>query len=587
MSGTKGKVAKTPVDNTATTAPDYTPSGATNIINLTQRSQQPYVPQPTVNDMNSYVPQGISPEQREFYERQNQLSADTGALPESTYFPTANTPIAKGNYSGSEIGSTTLFAPSNLVPFGLYDAREHALQQAAMAKVKRDQDALSWIGKPIQTKRTNVQPELAKTFMDWNERAIAAAQKEYGDNWSQMLKNDKNYQQGRQNFETIAKFNDDIVDVGAKLHELYNKKDYVVPPNVEKLVHDIAVTSSYADPNTFEGRNLYGDLQSAKGVLNAYQLINDLNLNPSVTESISKSVDGVNDVYKTTKITQNDKNALDAAAQGIYFQSQGTVPLDEIKKAINARYQRKIEVDLKTANNEKNKDGDGADATYTNKDFTDTPDILTNVMQHATFGKENGKVVKEIATRQAQTISKDGLAFKKPITVIAPAGASLLNASTGEPLGAGVQKVEFGYGSNTLVHSGDFHALPKDWQSRPEYAQDNVKGIYNPTVWGVATIKNGDKDQTIPVYGRMSDFENALVRAKNDDGTVKTGIPTDVFNKKAEALNNGSAPATAPAAPKASHKPAMSVSAYNKAKGKNYTRAQIEQHFGTQYTITD
>jgi len=61
----------------------------------------------------------------------------------SDYFPDINQPLAKGNYSGSIVGSNTIYTANGAVfPMGVYDARKRALQNEALKKKQQNQKML-------------------------------------------------------------------------------------------------------------------------------------------------------------------------------------------------------------------------------------------------------------------------------------------------------------------------------------------------------------------------------------------------------------------------------------------------------------
>lgn len=95
----------------------------------------------------------------------------------NTYYPSMENNIQKGYYSGSMIGSNPIYAPAVLYPYGLVDARQKALKDAADKKVA-ELDAYKNKIKSIQAPTTEhkaVQPEIQKQFYsglnDWIDKA--------------------------------------------------------------------------------------------------------------------------------------------------------------------------------------------------------------------------------------------------------------------------------------------------------------------------------------------------------------------------------------------------------------------------------
>ncbi len=81
-----------------------------------------------------------------------------------TYFPSEQNNIQKGSYSGAMIGSNPIYAPSQLMPYGLIDARQKALADAADQKAAENDAFAQRILKAPTTKRKAVQQTMQNDF---------------------------------------------------------------------------------------------------------------------------------------------------------------------------------------------------------------------------------------------------------------------------------------------------------------------------------------------------------------------------------------------------------------------------------------
>lgn len=174
----------------------------------------------TVQDVNSFVPQDLSPEQQQaFQDQQNASEPATGPLGMHDYYPTMNQPTNVGNYSGSVIGSTTLFAPGGaVVPLAMIDAREKAIQQAALAKAK-EVDAFRNSFKAPTSKLVNINPELTKQYTGFLDDSWKKALAKAGGNGNKakaILENDPNFNQREKSYRDLAKYGDEIVSKWAQ-----------------------------------------------------------------------------------------------------------------------------------------------------------------------------------------------------------------------------------------------------------------------------------------------------------------------------------------------------------------------------------
>lgn len=154
--------------------------------------------------------------------RGHEGSAETGALPMSTYFPGMENNIQKGYYSGSMVGSNPIYAPSGLYPFGMIDAHRQALARAADQKVA-EQDAwaqkMADATKAPTTKRKAVQEAMQNDFYKGISDYKAKFMKENPDfqgDINKALMRDQGFNQYLSDQHTRFEMEDQGVDTYAK-----------------------------------------------------------------------------------------------------------------------------------------------------------------------------------------------------------------------------------------------------------------------------------------------------------------------------------------------------------------------------------
>lgn len=137
----------------------------------------------------------------------------------ATYFPSELNNIQKGAYTGSMIGSNPIYAPSQLMPYGLIDARQNALAQAADQKAAEDEEWANKMMKAPETKRKAVQQTMQDSFYkglgELKAKYIKEHPNEAANPWIGMSK-DLNTQQWLQTQQSKAQREDEAVESLAK-----------------------------------------------------------------------------------------------------------------------------------------------------------------------------------------------------------------------------------------------------------------------------------------------------------------------------------------------------------------------------------
>jgi hypothetical protein len=214
-----------------------------------------------------------------------QESEGTGALPNSTYYPTLNEPIAVGNTSGSEIGSHTIYAPPGaLVPLGMMDARDAAVHKAALQKQMEEADFMKrHTYQP--TKLDSANPELSNSFYKFLDNEVAAARRRSGSKWKADLETNINFQQKNQAFQNIKQNYDNVVDNLAQYHHDKQQPGYVASEEADKNAEDIQNGTYFLHTNP-------SDPRAQEVVRNASLLHANMDLDKMVNTMLDKSMMG-------------------------------------------------------------------------------------------------------------------------------------------------------------------------------------------------------------------------------------------------------------------------------------------------------
>lgn len=282
---------------------------------------------------NNYVPQDWSPQQQAAYAAQNKPT--TGKLNPEDYYPTLHHNTNVGNYSGSEIGSTTLFAPAGrIVPLGMRDARDAAVHKQVLSKLK-DQDDFDKKYNSPTTKHVAVQEELSKNYQEGLHQWVDNAKKKYGQNWAQELPRDRDFNAWNKSHQDLAKYHDQISNHMAELDMAEKDPNFVLSPQLRQQHADMKsgiYSLSTGGINTRKTRDVERDYLASKGQYDLEKLANDVvpKMQKEITEEplTNKSVSGyINGHAVTNQKTEEgiSPERLDAAAHNEYMAKyQGT-----------------------------------------------------------------------------------------------------------------------------------------------------------------------------------------------------------------------------------------------------------------------
>lgn len=503
-------------------------------------------PQITTDDISAYVPSGLSPEQEVAYANQLQAKQPaTGRLNVMDYYPTLNQPINVGNYSGSMIGSTTLFAPTaGLVPYGMFDAREKAIQQAAMAKAKEVEEFRKAFKAPT-SKLVNINDKLREGYFNFIENSWQQNLKKFGGDANKALyaiKNDANFAAKEKSFQDLAKYGDAIVTKIAQDDEDI-KTGRFTPTPTYKQYKDKLLTA--LDPNSKEFTNAGNYFRAMKVERDFADAFNDVT-KQMVAQQKGYAGDINSDdfikVYEGTikEWSPEQKEAVITKMKDIYQGSDYFTP-EKIDKDIKAMMSGKWEtkkLDVK----ERREASDGAGYNYTENDISKEPSS-TNVF--TSMGQGNEPATGEL-------VGLFGVTHKKPIPAIIPTGRSFFinDAKNGliktnqvspntEMSLVKTQLVKVVDASKFKGAKGEAakRFLESDGTplSEEQIASGNIPFRYEVASTGVMKDPDGEE---VSFFIPADQVENSLVKKRDKSGKVTQGVPLHELYKERDKLNS-------------------------------------------------
>ena len=171
------------------------------------------------------IPGGPDPYSQSVIDAYNAQFAPQAIGPQgnAALYPGLSLPEAMGNYSGSIVGSNTLFAPAGgIMAMDPVLARRKAIEDAAKARASSlvPMEPVS----PYQLKDQAFQKSLNDKFFEFDRMARDEAKEKYNKDWTVVLSNPstkegREYIQGLANFEYMGKNFDQITDDIAFMQE--------------------------------------------------------------------------------------------------------------------------------------------------------------------------------------------------------------------------------------------------------------------------------------------------------------------------------------------------------------------------------
>lgn len=485
------------------------------------------------NDQKYNYNATMNPEQQRILAQQKQYE---GGLPEMSYgtmFPSANTPILKGTYGGSVVGSVPLFAPSMLTPFGVFDAKQRALQDAA-AKKAEEIDAFYKLAAPPQTKRVAVQGELNDEFYRglqmWQDNAKAA----YGDDWTTALRNDIGFNGWLNSMGTVARYEDSIVDQVARLQAAEDDPDLVLSQDTldagAAFMQGVGGMSVPMDP---AGHNLGDKLMAAQAETNLDVAVNDAvkNFANDTASRMGKyREEDVYDVWAEWSEKGMSEEQVNAITAGIWKDQYGgksdIFTEEDIRSRVQSLYPRVTQVKLAgTPSTRQPGASDGSTQKYSSWD---------QPSEYNTGWSMGGRA--DVAPEISPVTSVGGVQHTAPITTQSTKGQKLINNETGAPN-------ELANG--TVITWGETRIVPTTSEGViiPDsevdfYIKNALSSIQYSVITSGTYIEKDASGNEIKrtVYTPASTVKNALVK-KEVDGKTQLGVPVAEMQAKADELN--------------------------------------------------
>lgn len=498
-------------------------------------------PRVTVEDIESYQPPNLTPYQQGIYQQVERLNSGLPALSNATYFPSAGSSINKGSYSGPTIGSVPIFAPDNLVPFGIYGARNEMRQQALMRKAKAIDDFFT-LAKPPQTTRFSVQGELDQVYYKGLNQWVGELQNRYGSSWAEKANQDLEFQQWTESMRTIAKYNTGLVEKAAELQALDKDKNFVLSDNTKRAMNMVSSgISGLDDPFNPLGHNLgqYILQQEAESDLDmAVNSAIDQYVDQVYSSNPSQYSNGIYDVWTETKIHGMSEDQVKKIAEGIWVNSYGSssdiFTKEMIEDRLRALYPKRAEKAVEFQTNQFS-GADGSQITYDQSAVNNAPQMLTYT--------DSAGMPESIYTFGAQEIPR-------PIKLNTSAGTRFYNPDSNfESIQyPGNISVNIGKTFNVLVDANGRIVSQKD--SRNIKPEDRKNYHYETFAAGTIDTGSMSETKTDPATGQsatstqrtettvwipVSGIRNGLVSQVAPDGTVLKGVRIDIQKKMAEA----------------------------------------------------
>lgn len=479
---------------------------------------------PTLNveDVQSAPSYGLSPAEQEAFNQfqSSKYPTSTGALDATDYYPGMNTPINVGNYSGSVIGSTTLFAPGGaLVPLGMMDARDAAIQKAALQKAKDVEDFRAKLQTNApKTKLAGIREDLTNDYFKHLDNSWQKALAENGGDAQKAayaLQNNIEFQRKTKSFHDLGQRGDDVISKLADIQDRMAKGEVVSP----ELAHSMKMVQESMNPRSQNFKNLSENIFKMDAEQELGATMNKLAKELTMQQDAASGVDINNpDYIKTLETTKKyfrpeQKQYLEEALNNIYAGS-GIYSPERLKKAVNdftSATQRTENVSVQQTN-EAGKGVEDLDV----KDMSKEPVSLLGMVQRAPFkGTKQVGAVNE--KRLGNFTALDHMTFKKPVPVVIAANADVTDMSTGEKSkNTSVTNAVIGGVFNTYTYKGQM--------VDNQFASDHkLKSLIKVTpMVSVIFNKKDKKGNNIEVSGMvpLSEVENALKGKRNQNQKV-------------------------------------------------------------------
>lgn len=497
----------------------------------------------TTEDIYSYEPT-MSPEQAAAY---NAPSAPD--LKIQDYYPDLGERTLQGTYSGPTIGTVSLFAPGGqLTPWTVIDAREKALEAAALKKAKQIEDFNKLYGEAPVTKHSSVQKELNKVYFEALNKWITNSQKKYGDNWALALKNDVNFQRNMRDLNTLKEQEDYLVGRIATMEKEIESGKFVASPELQKAMADFrSGISGLAKGEAYtQGYDLNQSILNLETQYELNKLVEEAAKNIEYKIAENLGVDPSNPDYDrllSTRTKSVDPKELENAAKLVQQQFGGRLTkeqMDEILPMLKRRFPGEVEKQQQVAGKRK---PEGIEEVVTEEMLSEEPSV-----ENVDFMKKGG------VTDEEQIVGYNGYTFKSPVKTVINTGTRILypqakeggmisKSTTKGAQNATIAEVKNYEVINAPGTSDDGRIVTAQMKKRKPGLKTRhetyASGYFIEEEIDEATGQKEKKQ--VPFYIPAKDVSTAISK-KDRSGKVISGAPLDVMEKKAKDLDAGRKP---------------------------------------------
>lgn len=495
---------------------------------------------PTVNveDIQNSPSYQLSPAEQAMFNEQRSSSPSTGALNPTDYYPTLNSPINVGSYSGSVIGSTSLFAPEGaLVPIGMMDARDAAVQKAALQKAKEVQDFRAKLNKDAPTsKLVGINEDLTNEYFSHLDKSWKKALDDNGGDANKaayVLQNNPDFQAKTKAFHDLKSNGDAVFNKIADIQDRMAKGEVISP----ELQTYMKKSQEALHPQSPEFKNLSNYVLGMDAEQELGKSLNNVAKDVFMQETPGAWTD-MNDPdfiksYETADkfYTPQHKEYMKQTLKSIYPNST-LYPSERIDKAVDdfaSAHQKKINQSIHNKPTDK---GDVEDLNVS--DISDEQgSLLGNVVRTGDSGEPS-------TTREGNFTQMDGLTFKKPVNVVIPAGADVTDMETGKKrTDKAVRNATIGGIYNAYTYKGQ---IVDD-----EFMKDPIKAKLVKVVPMVTAIFQEKDEEGKPIettgHVPLEQVKNSLRGKRNQNDKVLSEYEKRA-NEKTTYLKGSSAPIT-------------------------------------------
>ena len=536
---------------------------------------------PTLNveDVQNAPSYQLSPAEQAMFNEQRS-SPSTGALSPHDYYPTLNSPINVGNYSGSVIGSTSLFAPEGaLVPIGMMDARDAAVQRAALQKAKEVQDFRAKLEKDAPTsKLVGINEDLTNEYFNHLDSSWEKALDDNGGDANKAmyaLQNNPDFQRKTKSFHDLKASGDAVFNKIADVQDRQAKGEVISP----ELQMYMKKAQEALDPQHPDFKNLSNYVLGMDAEQELGHSLNNvakdvfMQENPGVWSDTSdpdflKSYESSDKFY-----TPEHKQYMKETLKSIYPNSTLYSPqrIDKAVEDFASAHQKTLKQSIHNKPSDKGdvEDLNVADISEEKGSLlgkvagegktADTYDEKGNVKTQGQYGTKD---------REGNFTQQDGLTFKKPVNVVIPAGADVTDMETGKKrTDKAVRNATIGGIYNAYTYKGQI--VDDEFMKDPKKAK-----LARVTPMVTAIFKEKDEEgKEVETTGHvpLEQVKNSLRGKRNQNDKVLDEYFTRAKEKTAKLGDTGKANITE------TQSKATSSGTFYTVKGKKYHESALKK----------